>query len=258
MSSTMANRKPARRPSTVREEILNLPNVLTLGRVVVIPFVVWLMLMDTRKSAFAATLLFSAAAITDYLDGWIARRRGQESLWGKWLDPVADKLIVMATTITLVHLRITDPHSAWFGEARLPLWLVVLLLSREIAITSLRALAASEGFVIEVNQGGKWKTALQLVGLIALLVGYTYEIDYIVWSGRIDFIQVGTVLLGLSVLYSLTSAWEYMMGFISCIQERENYAKPQRNRRRRFPSLRRRPQGTRERDVPAGLARPKA
>lgn len=215
-------------PRSLREEIWNLPNVLTLGRIVVIPLVIYLMLEDTRIAAFYATLLFSAAALTDFLDGWIARSRGLVSIWGKFLDPVADKLIVMACTIALVAL------------GKLPSWLVVLLLSRETAITSLRGMAQQEGLVIDVIQSGKWKTAFQLTGLVMLLVGYDYEIDYLFWKGTVHFVDAGQLMLLLSVVFSLVSAASYFKSFFRAIEDREQYEKkPRKQRRPRFrPRLR--------------------
>jgi len=180
-------------------------------RIVAIPLVVWLMLINTRMTAFAACLLFSAAAATDWLDGYIARKQGLVSLWGQFLDPVADKLIVLATTVTAVQL------------GNLPVWLVVLLLSREIAVTSLRAIAASQGLTIHVIQTGKWKTALQLVGLIAVLIGFPYEMDYLVWKGRVDFVAMGEFLLILSVLLSLVSAGQYLYSFLDAIIEERDF-----------------------------------
>ena len=111
-------RQVIRTPTNLKEEIWNLPNVLTLGRILVIPLVVGLMLLETRESALYACLLFSAAAITDFLDGYIARRRGLVTLWGQFLDPLADKLIVMATAVAAV------------GLDRLPVGLVVLRVSQ--------------------------------------------------------------------------------------------------------------------------------
>lgn len=212
-------------PRNLREEIWNLPNVLTLLRVVVIPIVVWLMLIDTRQSALAATLLFSAAAITDFLDGYIARKRGLVSLWGQFLDPLADKLIVMASCVTLVALD------------KLPVWLVVILLAREIAITSLRGFAQGEGLTIHVVQTGKWKTALQLAGLVTLLIGYSYEIDYLFWKGVVNFVAVGQVLLGISILFSVLSAADYLGSFFKAIIEKQQYepTPPSDRKRLRLP-----------------------
>lgn len=213
MSVTAATRTP----QSLREEIWNLPNTLTTLRIVVIPIVIWAMLLNTPWSAFCACLLFSAAAATDWLDGYIARRQGLVSLWGQYLDPVADKLIVLATTVTAVHL------------GNLPVWLVVLLLSREIAVTSLRAIAATQGLTIHVLQTGKWKTAIQLVGLIAVLVGFPYHMDYILWEGRIDFVALGELLLILSVILSLGSGAQYLTSFLDAIIE-ERHFQPRKKR----------------------------
>ena len=200
-----------RTPRSLREEIWNLPNTLTMLRIVAIPLVGWLMLINTRMTAFAACLLFSAAAATDWLDGYIARKQGLVSLWGQFLDPVADKRIVLATTGTALQL------------GNLPVSLVVLLLSREIAVTSLRAIAASQGLTIHVIQPGTWKPALQLVGLIAVLIGFPYEMDYLVWKGRVDFVAMGEFLLILSVLLSLVSAGQYLYSFLDAIIEERDF-----------------------------------
>ena len=204
-------REVIRNPTNLKEEIWNLPNVLTLGRILVIPLVVWLMLMETRESALYACLLFSAAAVTDFLDGFIARRRGLVTLWGQFLDPLADKLIVMATAVAAV------------GLDRLPVGLVVLLLTREIGISALRGMAASEGMKIAVIQTGKWKTATQLTGLIAILIGYPYHMNYLVFEEVVDFVVVGNGLLWISVTLSLYSGAQYLGSFISAIGAKQDY-----------------------------------
>ena len=229
----MTNERTPGEPTNLREEIWNLPNVLTLGRILIIPAVVGFMLVDTPKAAIIACLLFSAAAITDFLDGYIARKRGLVSLWGQFLDPLADKLIVMATAVTLVRLEVTDAASVLYGDPKLPVWLVVLLLAREIGISGLRSMAKSEGMTIQVIQTGKWKTALQLVGIISLLIGYPYTIDYIVWKGTVDFVVIGYVLLIGSMVLSLLSAVKYIWAFLDAISEKRHYERPIRPRRRR-------------------------
>jgi CDP-diacylglycerol---glycerol-3-phosphate 3-phosphatidyltransferase len=209
-------RQVIRTPTNLKEEIWNLPNVLTLGRILVIPFVVWLMLLETRESALYACLLFSAAAITDFLDGFIARRRGLVTLWGQFLDPLADKLIVMATTVAAV------------GLDRLPVGLVVLLLTREIGISALRGMAASEGMKIAVIQTGKWKTATQLIGVIAILIGYPYHMNYLVFEEVVDFVAVGNGLLWISVTLSLYSGLQYLTSFITAISAKQEYEPAQK------------------------------
>lgn len=199
-------KKEKRRP--LSEEIKKLPNLLTLGRVALIPPVMYFLLLDTKLGNFVATLLFSVAAITDWLDGYLARKQGLESLLGKFLDPLADKLIVQAVLIIAAEL------------GRIPGWFVVLLLSREIAITGLRAIASSEGLSIDVAQSGKMKTALQLVGLVALILHERFTIDFLITEASIDFNVVGVVLLSLSMVFSLLSAFTYFRGFAQAVDAR--------------------------------------
>ena len=204
-------KRPRGPRSALRDEILNLPNILTMGRVVIIPLVIGCMAASddlvsgpllARRMAFWATALFAAASITDFLDGWLARNLDLQSSFGRFLDPLADKLLVMACLIELVALD------------RTPDWLVVLLLSREVAITGLRALAAEEGFVLPSDRFGKWKTALQMCGLIGLLLHFPAETDFLLFRGPVDYHRVGTVLLLVSMVFSLISAVSYMASFV--------------------------------------------
>lgn len=196
---------PRRSRMLLSEELRKLPNILTMSRIFLIPPVMYLMTLETRLGNFLACLLFSVAAITDWLDGWLARRQGLESILGKFLDPLADKLIVQAILIMAAEL------------GRIPAWFVVLLLSREIAITGLRAIASSEGLSVDVGQAGKFKTAFQLVGLVALLLHAPMEIDYLVTTVTVDFNVLGVWLLGLSMLFSLGSAISYFRGFAKAV-----------------------------------------
>jgi len=208
---------------TLRQEFLGVPNLLTLGRIGLIPAVLVFMELDGSAAAahdvggqylysFLAALLFAIAAATDWFDGWLARNMGWTSLLGKLLDPLADKLIVMAVLVKLAEL------------GRVPAWLVVLLLAREIAITGLRSIASSEGLSIDVIQTGKWKTAFQLCGLIGLLLHYPYPIDFVVVSTWLDFHAAGGLLIVLSLAFSLLSAWSYFRSFLSAIVARHRAA----------------------------------
>jgi len=206
-------RKDRQRPKKSRpfsEEIRKLPNLLTLGRIVLIPPVMAFLLMDTPAGNFWAVMLFSVAAITDWLDGYLARKQGLESLLGKLLDPMADKLIVQAVLIVCAEL------------GRIPGWFVVLLLSREIAITGLRTIAASEGLQIDVVQSGKLKTALQLVGIVALILHHRYALDFVFWQTNVDFNVVGIALLSISMVFSLASAFTYFRGFARAVGQRKS------------------------------------
>jgi CDP-diacylglycerol--glycerol-3-phosphate 3-phosphatidyltransferase len=189
----------------LREELTNLPNLLTYARIAAIPVVLWMMWAETPAMSFLASVVFSLAAITDWLDGYLARKRGQESILGKLLDPLADKLIVMATLVVAVEL------------GRVPGWFVVLLLSRELAVSGLRSIASQEGLVVEVVQAGKWKTALQLTGLVVVLIHYPYRIDFLVAERVVDFGRMGFALLLLSMSFSLVSAGTYFHGFLRAI-----------------------------------------
>src|ERR1700677_1286871 len=148
------------RRRTLAQDAVNLPNLLTLGRIAAIPFLVWLLDSPTPIRGFWACIVFTIAAITDMLDGYLARKMGVVSVLGKFLDPLADKLIVMAALVWLVPM------------GRIPAWTVVLLLAREISVTGLRSVAASEGVVISAGQEGKMKTPPQMIGVSCLVLGY--------------------------------------------------------------------------------------
>lgn len=141
---------------------LNLPNLLTMARIAAIPAVVLLLMCDSRRAGFWAAAVFGAAAITDWLDGWLARRWQVVTVLGKFLDPLADKLIVMAALIMLIPLE------------RVPAWAVFLILAREVTVTGLRSIASSEGIVIAASDLGKYKTIIQMVAIAALLLHYDY------------------------------------------------------------------------------------
>ncbi|MFZ4579113.1 MAG: CDP-diacylglycerol--glycerol-3-phosphate 3-phosphatidyltransferase [Myxococcota bacterium] len=204
-------RRKAKARSPLREEILNLPNILTMGRVAIIPFVIWAMAHSddlnafewaARRAAVIATTLFALASITDFLDGWLARNLNMQSVFGRFLDPLADKLLVMACLIQLVEMN------------RAPTWLVLLLLSREVGITGLRAIAAEEGFELPSDRWGKWKTAMQMLGLIGLLLHFPIYTDFVFFAGVVDYHRVGLMLLLLSMVFSMVSAVSYMFSFM--------------------------------------------
>lgn len=204
---------PRRGASTLREDAWNLPNLLTMGRILVIPLVLWLMDRGTPRDCVYAALVYAGAAITDLLDGILARRMGIVSVLGKFLDPLADKLLVMGTLVWLVPM------------GRISAWAVVLLLSRELAITGLRSIASSEGIVIAAGDGGKSKTALQMVGILCLIIGYPYEISVPPISfGLVDMAVVGRALIYISLIFSLGSAIGYVRGFSRALGEREGSA----------------------------------
>jgi len=137
---------------------LNLPNVLTLLRILAVPVIVVALLDETPNGDVIAAALFALAALTDGLDGYIARRKSQVTTFGKLMDPLADKLLVVAALIALVSLD------------RLAAWVAMVIIARELAVTGLRSLAAERGVVIAASWMGKVKTALQVAAITALII----------------------------------------------------------------------------------------
>ena len=199
----------AQRRKSLREDALNVPNLLTMGRVAAIPLVLWLMWQDTRETNFWAMMLYSAAAVTDFIDGWLARRMNLTSLLGKFLDPLADKLIVLATLVLMVE------------QGRVPAWAVIIIAARELSVTALRTIALSEGVVIAASRGGKDKTAVQMVAVLALILHDSYYMDYGFYAGIVDMNAVGLGLLYLSVFFTLTSAGEYVALLIDAVEAKD-------------------------------------
>src|SRR5664279_495353 len=150
-------------PKSKQAQILNLPNMITMARIAAIPLLCVLLLSPDRRPCFWAAALFAVASVTDWLDGYLARRMGIVTVFGKFLDPIADKLIVMAALIMILPFN------------RVPGWMVLVILGREIIITGLRGIASSEGIVIQASDLGKYKTIFQLVAIIGLLLHYDYN-----------------------------------------------------------------------------------
>ena len=208
MGAEVSVARPPRR--SLAADALNIPNLLTLGRIVAIPFFVWLLDVPTPIRGFWACIVFTLAAITDVLDGYLARKLGVVSVLGKFLDPLADKLIVMAALVWMVPM------------GRIPAWVVVLLLAREISVTGLRSVAASEGVVISAGQEGKTKTALQMIGIVALVLGYPYHLAYVgIDLGVVDIVHVGRMLVYLSLLFSFASAAQYVRLFAAAVEAKD-------------------------------------
>ena len=139
-------------------ESLNVPNVLTLLRILLIPIFIILFVNPTPDQSLAAAIIFAVAAVTDMLDGYIARRTGQVTKLGKLLDPIADKLLVLSALILLMNVE------------RVSALVVLLIVGRELAVTGIRAIAAGEGMIIPAETTGKYKMALQVVAIILLIL----------------------------------------------------------------------------------------
>lgn len=211
-ASTAASRPGGAKPRGIRDDAINLPNLLTFARIAMIPLVLWLMSFGTREAGFWAAIVYILTAITDALDGWLARRRGLISVLGKFLDPLADKLLVTATLVFLVYM------------GRLPLLgvaAVILLIGRELSITALRTIAISEGVVIAAGQGGKDKTALQMLALLLLILHHPYDIDFFFFTVRADLHEAGLLLLYVSLVLAITSAGEYIKLFVEAVEAKE-------------------------------------
>src|ERR671937_1192265 len=137
---------------------LNVPNLLTVVRILLVPVIVVALLEETPNADMLAAIVFAVAAFTDGLDGYIARWRGSVTTFGKLMDPLADKLLIVAALVSLVSLD------------RLQAWVAMVIISRELAVTGLRIVAAERGVVIAASWLGKVKTALQVAAVFALII----------------------------------------------------------------------------------------
>jgi CDP-diacylglycerol---glycerol-3-phosphate 3-phosphatidyltransferase len=176
---------------------MNLPNSLTLIRIFLVPFIVVVLLTrptEIRTWAIWGVSLFLAAALTDLLDGYLARRRKQVTTLGRLLDPVADKLLISSALISLVQLGLAEA------------WTVAIILGREFAVSGLRSIAATEGFTIEVSTLGKGKMVLQVAAVTGLILGHAHP-------GWI--MQTARVLLWTVALLALVSMVQYFVEFWS-------------------------------------------
>lgn len=172
--------------------MLTLPNLLSLLRIALVPFLVYF-LTDTGPffSALAA-LTFFIASLTDYFDGYLARRHGHTTTLGKFLDPLADKLVVVAALIMLTAIN---------RFPRVPAWMVVVIVGRELAVTGLRAIASSEGVILPAEELGKYKMIFQMFALHGLLLHYSYF--------HLDFHLAGMYFLWLSLVLGVWSGIDY-------------------------------------------------
>jgi CDP-diacylglycerol--glycerol-3-phosphate 3-phosphatidyltransferase len=137
---------------------MNLANKLTILRIILVPIFLLFIAIQIPYGTIIATLVFIIAALTDKLDGYIARSRNQITRFGKFMDPLADKLLVTAALVSLVELQI------------IPAWAAIIIIAREFAVTGLRSIAAAEGIVIAASWWGKVKTVIQIVAIIFALI----------------------------------------------------------------------------------------
>jgi CDP-diacylglycerol--glycerol-3-phosphate 3-phosphatidyltransferase len=181
------------------------PNFLSLLRILIIPLLVYLLTRTDRTSSLIAAALYLLASITDYFDGYLARRNKSVSDVGKILDPLADKLMVASALIMLAAMD--RP-----GEPSVPAWLVVIIIARETAVTIIRGIALTEGIVMHSEALGKYKFILQSFAVVGLLVHYVY------WG--VDFYTAGIYFLALAAVLALWSGVNYHVQFFRLRQSR--------------------------------------
>lgn len=172
----------------------NLPNTLTFFRLVSIPLVVICLKFPGKWGSFLAAAFFGMAFITDILDGYFARKYGSITVLGKFLDPLADKILVSVTMIMLIPL------------GRIPAGFVILIIAREMAVTALRSIAVDEGVVIQAGKLGKFKTIFQATALSGLCIHYEYF--------DINFHVVGMFFLWIALILTLWSGWAYFRQYM--------------------------------------------
>jgi len=204
-----------------------LPNWLTFIRLALIPVFVIFLVEPSRTSLNIAAVIFVLAAITDYADGILARRYAAVTDFGKLLDPLADKILVMAALVMLVSVR--DDQCVSF----VPGWMVVLILAREFWVTGLRAFAAKDGTVVAAKSGGKVKSFLQMVAILALLL---HDYSMSLFGFRVTYQFIGLNILLVSLAFSYVSAFDYSLSILApqkgsladCIKELGQSVLPER------------------------------
>lgn len=179
----------------IGQDSINLPNFLTLVRICLIPVFVVVFLVPTQDRSLLAAVIFTVAAVTDLLDGYIARRTGQVTKLGKLLDPIADKLLVLSALILLVNID------------RVTALVALLIIARELAVTGIRAIAAGERFIIAAESTGKYKMALQVVAIVLLILEGTDLAEF----GNLHL--AGTATLYLSLVLGYISGGQYVWSF---------------------------------------------
>ncbi|MEZ5317057.1 MAG: CDP-diacylglycerol--glycerol-3-phosphate 3-phosphatidyltransferase [Vicinamibacterales bacterium] len=175
---------------------MNLPNALTLGRIFLVPLLVVVLLTNPKDleifgigKELLGAMIFAVASLTDFLDGFLARRRGQVTPFGQWMDPLADKLLVSAALISLVQMDLA------------PAWMVAVILGREYAVTVLRSVAHARGYALPASPLGKIKLVAQVVAILALILGRV---------NLAEFVVVGHVALWVATIAALVSAIDYV------------------------------------------------
>src|SRR4030067_2245978 len=180
-----------------RQQILSLPNGLTIIRVLAIPIILILLFYPGKICSLVTALFFLLVAVTDTIDGYLARRHGVVTTLGKFLDPLADKLLIVTALIALIPAR------------GVPAWMVIVIVGREIAVTGLRGIAVSQGMVISASALGKYKTVFEVFSIAFLIFGGNYF--------SINFYQMGMVLLWVAMGIAVVSGIDYFKKFLKTI-----------------------------------------
>lgn len=177
--------------------MFNLANKITIARMLAAPFIVLLLYFPSRIVCLLAMLLFIAAALTDLVDGIVARKQNIVSNFGKFLDPLADKVLIGSVLVMLVE-------RGW-----VPAWVAIVILCREFMVTGIRAIAADSGIVIAADKFGKMKTIMQIVALCPLILHYEWFGFNPVWIGQVLlYVALGlTVFSGGNYLYNFYRSW---------------------------------------------------
>lgn len=180
--------------------ILNIPNYLTVLRILSLPLILIPLQYGRPRTSLWAAGIFSVAFFTDWLDGFIARKKNLVTQFGKILDPLADKLLIGGSLIMLIGLGWVE---AWMG---------ILLISREIAVTWLRSMLSARGFILAASKAGKYKTFSQALAMIPLMIHYRYVgIDFHLW---------GTVLLWIALVLTLWSGTDYFIKYYPLLSDK--------------------------------------
>lgn len=180
-----------------RQQILSLPNGVTIIRILAIPFIILLLFYMGKVYSIITSILFLLVSLTDTLDGYLARRRQMVTTLGKLLDPLADKLLIVTSLIALVSTR------------GVPVWMVIIIVGREIAITGLRGIAVSQEIVISASSLGKYKTVFEVVSIFFLILDDVYF--------SIDFRQIGIGLLWGALIIAVISGIDYFKRFLRSV-----------------------------------------
>ena len=186
-----------------KNTIINLPNMITIFRIVLVPVLFLLLFFSPGKlQSFFAGLVFSVASISDCVDGYLARRMSLVTDFGKFLDPLADKLLVGVALIMMIPL------------GRVPLWIVAIILGREVMVTLLRVISLKKGnTVIEASMTGKYKTGFQIAAIIPLLFHYEYNLGLNYFNFSVNFHVVGMAFLYAALILTIWTGVDYLYKF---------------------------------------------